>query len=226
MLSTIDEFRNAFYRTVGSRPQDYALTELGEDENDVADHFLTEGVWSAQRWLLAQGYAGWRSLSSPLVWVMESNGEHAADLPADFLRAWGTERISALRKPDGGPWGRQVEPREADAASGDCYYIPNEVEVRAVRRSNPPDGLRIDYHYRHQEFGDAMVIEFPEIARSLVVAEAADAAKYESWLQGDRPMEAKIEGNLMSQRKKAVDALRLTKSPRKLHNPVRYGNHW
>lgn len=226
MLATIGEFRNAFYRLVGSRPDDYALMELGESEDDVADHYLTEGVWSAQRWLLGTGYAGWRSLSSPLVWVMEANGEQTADLPSDFLRAWGSDHTSALRRSNGDAWGRQIEPREADHASGDCYYIPNETEVRVVRRANPPSGLVIDYHYRHPVFDDVVQIEFPEVARSLIVAEAGYAAMYESWLQGERPMEQKIEANLRSVRQKATDALRLTKSPRKLHNPVRYGNRW
>src|SRR5690625_1171161 len=111
-LTTVARCRAAFYRLVGSLPEDEGLTELGETENEVAHTFLTRGSRSAQRWMLKCGYHGWLR-RAPIEWEgSESEGGLYASLPSDLLRVAGDERRSGLLRDNGERWGHQRHPDE------------------------------------------------------------------------------------------------------------------
>ena len=220
-LTSVDQFRRTFLRLVGGRPEDHALTAYGEDENEVVDQYLTRGLRAAQRWMLRNGYVGWRTKAA-LTFTAQPDGSKTAPLPADFLRAFGDEFRSALVDSQGKHWGRQVTAYE-DHWQGPYYVVEGGV-VRLARGSNLPSGLYLDYHYRHPAFGDDVVIDFPLEARPLIPAEAANLAKDEAWFPRDSAQPVEIA--LMRARDGARGIARLTKQPRVMRNRRRAGNHW
>lgn len=228
-LSTVDRIRDAFYRLVGSDSTDTALSEQGEATNDVANQFLTRGCRKAQRWMLKQGYGGWRTRSSALTF----SGTDAADggryvtLPSNFLRGAGNDRVSALREANGDPWGTQVDDRD-ETMKGDGYYFRGE-KLWLLRNANPPSTLYLDYYFTHPVWDatlDDNEIDFPLEARSLIVAEAANEAKEDNWLPGGSEMEMKIERALLRAREEARDIARQSKQVKQFQKPRRYGTHW
>ena len=225
-LTTVARVLQSFYRLVGVTPDDPGLIEQGEAENDVAYLFLTRGSRAAQRWMLKSGYGGWRKRSAALSWTGSDavDGGRYATLPDDFLRAYGNERRSALVEAGGNRWGTQINPDEDDA-TGNGYYIRGE-QIWLTRKANPPATLYLDYHYRHPVWASAITIDFPLEARGLIVAEAANAAKEESWLPGDQTLETKIASALRLARAEALDVSRPTKQARTLRKPTRRANRW
>lgn len=230
-LSTVDRIKRSWYRLVGSESEDDALTNLGEDTDEVAYLALTDGSRRAQRWMLSNGYVGWRQRSSALSF----SGTDAADggrfvaLPTDFLRAYGSGRVgrSALTEASGRRWGREVTPNE-DHLEGDGYYIRDE-QLWLTRKATPPATLFLDYHYKHPAWDDDLEdadIDFPMDARSLIVAEAAVSAMHDNWLPGGRDMEVKILTALSRARENARDLARQTKEPRRMKKATRLANHW
>ena len=227
-LSTVLKCREAFYRLVGTDADDGALTAQTEQTDDVANLYLTRGCRNAQRWMLKMGYAGWRTRSGALSWsgTDETTGGRYTTLPTDFLRAWGTQRDSALHEANGTRWGQQVSP-EDDLLRGNHWYIRGD-ELWITRNASPPTTLYLEYQYLHPTW-DGLAdadIDFPVEARPLIIAEAADAAKEEFWLPGDVEMERKIDRAVRRAREEARDIARPTKQPRQLRRARRAGNHW
>ena len=228
-LNTVERIRDSFYRLVGSTSSDTALVEQGESTNDVANQFLTRGSRKAQRWMLKQGYGGWRIRSSALSFsgTDASDGGRYATLPTNFLKAVGNFRVSALREANGDPWGTQVDDRD-DTKQGDGYYLRGD-KLWLLRRANPPATLYLDYHYTHPVWDSTLddnEIDFPLEARSLIVAEAANDAKEENWLPGGQDLELKIERALVRAREEAKDIARLTTQVKTFQKPRRVGKHW
>lgn len=223
-LDTVDRFRHAFYRLVGSEGDDQELIRRGEELNEVADLFLTRGCRNAQRYMLSVGYTGWRTRSGAIEWLPASFGQVRAPLPGDFMRAYGDERRSALVDTDGRRWGAQAR-ADIDHIEGNFYFIDGEA-IRLTKRASPPTTLFLDYHYRHAPFSDTVSFTFPLEARPLIVAEAADLAKEDNWLPGGPEMERKIERALQRARTEARDVARSTKQPRSMRRSRRYGNRW
>jgi hypothetical protein len=225
-LDSVAKCRRAFYRLVGTTDDDAALTDLGESDTEVVDLSLTRGCRAAQRWMLKTGYTGWRQRSSALTWTGTdaTTGGQYASLPADFLRAYGSERVSALREANGDPWGMEIHPRD-DFRHGDFYYYRGE-EIWLARGASPPTTVYLDYHYQHPSWDDDVTIDFPVEARPLIIAEAANLAKEENWLPGARDMEMKIERALRRAREEAQDIARPSKQPRTLQKALRFGNRW
>ncbi len=216
----------AFYRLVGTDEDDPALIEHGEAENDVAFQYLTRGARTAQRWMLKQGYDGWRVRSTALTFSGSDDvdGGRYASLPTNFLRAYGNRKRSALVEAGGNRWGREIDP-EQDDWRGDGYYIRGE-QLWLTRMASPPTTLYLDFHFKHPTWTASVTIDFPMDARALIIAEAANVAKEENWLTGGRELEAKIERALVRAQKEAHDIARPTKSPRRMKEVVRHGNRW
>jgi hypothetical protein len=225
-LDSVAKVVAAWYRLVGSISSDGALTEQGEATDDVVYTYLTRGYRNAQRWMLKMGYGGWRKRTTALTWSGSdaADGGRYATLPSDFLRSYGNQRMSALREAGGDQWGQEVKPEE-DQLQGDYYYIRGE-QLWLGRDASPPTTLYFDYHYKHPLWSASVTIDFPMDARALIVAEAANVAKEENWLPGGPEMEQKIERALMRAREEAREIVRVTKGPRTLRKPPRYGNRW
>jgi hypothetical protein len=223
-LTTVAQLQNAFYRLTGSAAGDGALTENGEATSEVVNTFLTLGIREAQRWLLHMGYGAWRKRSAALTW----SGTDAADggrysaLPSDFLRAYGNDRMSALREANGDSWGVPVD---NELAQGDGYYFRGDV-LWLTRSANPPTPVYLEYHYTHPLITSGVTLDFPVDARSLIVAEAADVAMTENWLPGGAELIQKIELARTRARERARDIARAGKGPRTLRKPARLGNRW
>jgi hypothetical protein len=225
-LDSVEKVKDAWYRLVGTNPDDAALTELGESEDDIAYQYLTRGCRKAQRYLLKQGYRGWHTRSSALSWsgTDAANGGQYTALPSDFLRAAGDERVSALREANGDPWGQQVDIRQG-TLRGSGYYFKGD-ELWLTRGATPPTTLYLEYHTAHAAWTSVVTIDFPLEVRALIVAEGADAAMEENWLPGGREMEAKIDRALKRARLEAQDFARPTRQPRQFRKVRRVGGHY
>lgn len=225
-LDTVAEIVDAWYRLVASESGDQALEDQGEAVDDVAYINLTRGCRRAQRWMIRNGYQGWRKRSAALSFT----GTDAADggrkitLPTDFLRAYGNERRSALTQANGDRWGVQIE-AEMDHMKGDHYYMRGE-ELWVTRSAELPTTLYLDYHYRHPEWHDSVTIDFPLEARSLISAEAAYTAMHDNWIPGGRDLEQKIARAMLTAQEEARHIVRSTKQPRTFNKVRRFGNRW
>jgi len=225
-LDFVSKVRQAFYRLVGSLSADPALTIQGESTDDVAYLMLTRGSREAQRWMLDQGYEGWRKRSSALTFsgADDTDGGKYVSLPSDFLRAYTSERRSALVEANGDQWGRELD-AEDDRRKGDWYYLRGD-KLWLARLAAPPTTLYLEYHYQHPAWTSGVTIDFPLEARWLVVAEAAGLATSESWFPGDRESEARIHNRLLSERQHARRIARQGKGPRRLRMAKRYGTRY
>jgi hypothetical protein len=225
-LDTVARCVQAFYRLVGTESGDTELTLRDEAENDVAYLYLTRGARSAQRYMLRNGWGGWLKRSDVRTWegTDDANGGRYTTLPPDFLRAAGDHSRSPLVEPNGDRWGGLVEQDQNEVRGNGCYI--RGFRLWLLRGAQPPDVLHLEYHYRHAAWSDSVVIDFPLQARWLVVAEAASAAKDESWLPGGPDLEIKIERAVQNARKEALDIARQTRAMKQLKKPRRYGNRW
>lgn len=225
-LTTVQKIRWAFYRLVGSLEDDDALIEQGEAVNEVAYSFLTRGCRSAQLSMLDYGYGGWRRRTAALTWLGSDdlNGGRYVDLPTDFLRLYGNEKMSALVEANGRPWGTQKDPDDSTLI-GNYYYVRGE-QLWITRQASPPTTVYAEHHYAHPEWSDTVLLDFPIRCRPLIVAEAASVAKQENWLTGGPELESKIDRALVQARTEAQEYSRGTKQPRKVAKPLRYGNSW
>lgn len=227
-LDSVAKVKRAFFRLVGTESDDDALTLLGESANEVVELALTRGCRAAQRYMLDNGYQGWRKRSSAITW----SGTDAADggrysaLPTDLLRAYSTRHRSALVEANGDPWGREIDASE-DFLEGDLYYVRDE-QIWLARTASPPSTVYLTYHYLHPSWTslDDADIDFPTEARPLIPAYAADYAKDESWLPAGEDMENRIARALAKAQHEARKTARRTKTPRQFMKVRRYGNHW
>ena len=225
-MDTVGKVKAEFYRLVGTLPDDGALVENSEAQDDVAYLYLTRGSRAAQRWMLKMGYGGWRKRSAALTWsgTDAADGGRYATLPTDFLRACGSQRQSALREANGDGWGQEIIVYD-EQLEGDGYYFRGDT-LWLARTAAPPTTLYLDYHYTHPAWSASVTIDFPMDARALIVAEAADAAKAENWLPGDQAMEVKIGRALAQAREEARDVARPSRQPRQFKKAPRWGNRW
>ncbi len=223
-LDTVADLLAAFYRLVGTEEGDPALIEQGEASNAVAYQALTKGIRSGQRFMLSKGYMGWRELSAALTWTPASvTGIYVAAVPSGFLRAFGNAKMSALIGSDGKRWGQEITAYD-HSASGQCYWFEGE-EIKIPATTTPPT-LRLDYHYRHDALDGSATITFPQEARSLIVAYAANHAKQDNWLPGGPEMELKVREAVKVAEQNAIDVARPTKTPRQIRVRKAYGTHW
>jgi hypothetical protein len=224
-METVAEVLRAFYRLTGSESGDPGLTDRGEAADEVAYEYLTRGCWAAQRFMLKQGYSGWRKRTSALVWNGSdaTDGGRYADLPADFMRADGRDDFSCLVEQDGTQWGTPIR-ADQDYLTGSYFYFVGD-QLWLTRYASPPQTLYLLYHYRHPKWAADVTIDFPTEALPLVVAEGANVAKEEDWLP-ERDAEDRIERALVRARTEALDIARLTKQPRGFRNRNRFGTRY
>lgn len=223
-LTTVVQIRNLFYRLLSTDEDDSGLTQQGESINEVAYTYLTEGCRAAQRWMLKNGYHGWRRRSSAITsWsgADATDGGRYTDLPSDHLRVYGTGQMSALVLANGEPWGELIEP-ENYQYEGDFYYIRGE-ELWLTRKAQVPATVYLEHHYLHPAWSDGVTIDFPIEARRLIAAEAAWRAVDESWYPFGPVEELKIEKAVTKARSHAASIARPTKEPRRMRPARRYG---
>ena len=223
----------ALYRLTGTVSGDDGMEENGEDTDEVGYIYLTRGFRAAQRWLIARGLGDrWRKRSSALSWsgADSTDGGRYAALPDDFLRLTGVRasnglRSGALREANGDAWGQEIA-AEDDRYKGNFYYLKSD-QLWLARDASPPTTLYLDYFYKHPAISAATVsFDVPVDAVHLCVAEGANAAKEESWMEGGAEAEAKIERALARAQGEAVEIARQSRNRGKLrHRPV-YGSRW
>lgn len=225
-LTSAAQFVRAFYRLVGEVSSDPELVALGEDVDEVAYTFLTRGTRAGQRWLLDNGYMGWRKRSSALTWsgTDDTTGGTYSDLPSDFLKAFGNQKRSALVEANGDPWGIEVNAVD-DTLEGDGYYFRGD-ELWLLRKASPPSTLYLDFHYTHPAWDENTAVDFPAEARGLIPAEAANLAALDNWLPGGNEMLAKVDRALKLAREQARALGRASKQVRQFRRPARHGNRW
>lgn len=218
----------AFFRLCGTETDDPELTLLGEGDNDVFLLNVTDGCRDAQRYMLDMGYAGWHKRSAALVFLGadDTDGGRYTELPSDFLRAYGTDRVSCLREANGNDWGLEVH-HEKHHHRGEFFFFRG-TQLRITRGASPPTTLFLEYHFLHPNWDglDDSDINFPLDARRLIVAQAANTAKEENWFPLDAAGELKIERALKRAKQKARGVARLSKTPRRFRSVRRVGNHW
>ena len=230
-LTSVAMLKEAWYRLCGTTAEDPALSENGEAADEVAYVSLTRGVRAAQRYMLKQGYRGWRTRSSALSWsgTDAANGGRYTALPSDFLRGFGNFRVSPIREANGDPWGAMLtEADEEVYARGNYFYFRGD-ELWVARNASPPTTAYLEYHYQHPAINAELAdgsIDFPMEARPLIVAEAANVAKEEDWLPYGPEVEQKIERALVRARAEAQDIARPSKAPRRFHYHGPYGSRW
>ncbi len=221
-LTTVTVIRDAFYRLVGTVPDDTALSEMSESENDVAYIYLTQGCHTAQKYLLDQAYLGWRQRSDALTWTGTdaTTGGRYSSLPSDYLRADGNRDRSALVKAGGDRWGRQID-QENDTAKGNYFYFIGD-EIWLARGASPPT-VYLKYHYQHPEWVSDVTIDFPLDVRPLLIAYAANLAKNENWFTGSAEEKLAIREAVSQAENNARKYARQTKQPRQWRKKPTYG---
>lgn len=225
-IDTVAKAKYAFLRLMGLEASDPALTELGEAADDVVYLYLTRGTDKAQRWMLKNGYAGWRKRSTALSWTgtdATTGGRYSA-VPTDFMRAAGDHHLSPLVEANGDRWGQLIDDRDELAYGDYCYFRGEQLWIS--RGANPPTTVYLDYHYTHPVWTSLVVIDFPLKARALIIAEAANCAKEEDLLPGGPEHEVKIDRAMRMAREEAMDVARTTRVQRRMRAPYRAGNRW
>lgn len=233
-LDSVAKVKRAFLRLVGTESDDPDLTLRSESTNEVVELALTMGFREAQRWMIDQGYRGWRKRSAALSF----SGTDAADggtytnVPTDFLKAYGSRRASCLVEADGDLWGTEIDDEEAPWYRGAYFYFRGSndsgMQLWLARNASPPSTLYLEYHYVHpswESLADAD-IDFPMDARSLGVANAATIAMEEDWFPGGPAMEIKVTRALGKAERRVRRMIRSTKQPRTMRKPRRFGTRW
>lgn len=228
---TVVKILAGFFRLVGTVSSGQELTEQGEDQDDIAYLNITRGCRKAQRWMLQNGFGGWRKRTAT---VLSFSGSDSVDggrfttLPSDFLRAYGDHRRSCLTEANGDRWGEEITEQE-DHKKGDLFYFRGH-ELWLSRVASPPTNLYLDYHFIHPAWDDALQagdgIDFPMEARYLIVAMAAETAMDDNWLPGGQELEGKIGRAVKRAQNEARHIARPTKQPRQFQKVRRFGNRW
>jgi len=230
------ELRQAFYQLVNTTSDDDALVEQGEAVDEIANRALQYGVWNAQTYLISIGAGNrWRTTSSALTWSgSDSTGGKYTALPADCLRIAGDERNSALRSADGVQWGMLVDERDRFRVRGNYYYLldhDGESRLWLARGANPPSGTVLDYFYRHPTWTDDTgtadnAVDFPEMDRAMIPAEAAYYAMTQSWVPRGLELATRIQQARNNARSEARLRVNMTRQPRRTRNVRGIGTHW
>lgn len=226
-LDTVVKIVSAFYRMIGSVASDQSLTEQGESADDVAYLNLTRGTRIAQRYMIDQSFGGWRQRSSALSFTGSDSadgGRYVTTMPSDFLRAYGSNRRSALVEANGDRWATETI-EDQDHLKGDHYYLKGSV-LWLTRTANPPTTIFLDYHYKHPAWSSNVTIDFPMEARHLIVAQAAACAIDDNWVSGGEEMEARVGRAVTKAQSEARGISRTTRQPKKFKKVIRFANRW
>ena len=232
-LDSTAKVKRAFFRLVDTEADDPELTLLSEGTNEVVELLLTRGFRAAQRWMLEQGYQGWRKRSSALTFTGTdaADGGRSTNVPTDFLKAYGNKRRSCLSEANGDRWGTQIDPDDPHRKADHFYFRGSDdkgMQLWLARTASEPATVYLEYHYLHpkwESLADAD-IDFPLENRFLGVAEAATFAMVEAWLPGGPELEVKIQRALVHAQREARRTVRATKQPREMLKLRRFANRW
>ena len=225
-LNTEANYRELFYRLVGTTSSDGALTDNGESASEVADLCITHGLRAAQVFLLGCGMSWrWIKRSSAITW----SGTDAADggqyvaLPSDLLRLKGDGSYSPIVEADGEQWGTLID---ADKShwTGDFVYLKND-RLYKTRDASAPTTAYIEYHFQHPDFTSGVTLDFPTDLAGLAVAYGAQFGSLEGWLPGDVQLEAKLDKSVALWERRAKAASRRDRAPRRMSAPQKTGNN-
>lgn len=238
MSTTLDnraELRLAFYRLTGFSDGDGSLSEHEVQSGDTVNSWLQEGLWEAQSWYLSNADPHLWKRTIPLAVEEDDEGKFVR-LPGDFLRLYGDQENSAIRKPGSSRWGRLIPPEDGQRRAYASYWIENRDRLRFSRGTSVETGLVLDYNYRHpvlssddegdDEEGAYGVIDFPVEDRRLIVALAAEiASQHPSFPAGfERAMQIQRYADQLKTR--IYTRARRTREPRKVRHPRGLGSHW
>jgi hypothetical protein len=223
-----------FYHHLGTSASDGALTEHDSESGEQALRLLQFGLWNAQAHLIDAGKGDrWRTTSSALAsWsgADATDGGRYVSL-ADggsftrFLRFAGDEENSALREPDGTPWGKEVTERERFRVRGNYWYTLGDDQLWVARGANPSATLVADYYQRHALLEEATPIDFPVELAPLIPLEAADLALADNWPGVDETQRAEIRNGLKNWRARAGKSRR-TRTPPRMRARRTTGTHF
>lgn len=226
-LTDRDSLERAFYRLTGTASSDGALTEHDDTSKEAVLQLLQQGVWDAQEILISFGRGEfWTTQSSTLSFtdVELTQGGSYASLPTDFLRLAGTEDLSALRRPKGESWGRQVPQEWGRRLRGSKYWI-EDGKLWVSRGADPPSDLVMDYYYEHPELEASTEVDFPKRDRPLIVACAAMEALAENWFP-EPNRKTEIIANFRLKRAHAWRNSRTSRGPRRIQREPTIGTHY
>lgn len=219
LLTNRAQLRAAMFRLLGSESTDEALTEHGEEVNEVANGAVQNGIWLAQKELIGLGFREWPTTAVLDFGAVAADGTRSAALPDDFLRLAGDERNSALLDSQGRPWGGLIDARLKRRAGSSAYWIEGG-SLHLGRLSVPPTGAYIEYHYRHPvlESDDAATdpLDFPLDWRPLIPPFAATVLITEAWSKFGADQEVRVARALDLWVEKASRWVRKTQEPQKL----------
>lgn len=224
VIEDLADLRRSFSRLLGISVDD-DFSAYDSEEQETIHHYLQQGLWNAQYWLLTHTpYRGWLTSASLTLSSEDARGERTADLPSDFLRLDGTRRRSGLRYADGTRWGVLVGPEDFRKAWGNYYTIEND-QIVVSKGATITGTLEIDYHFYHPELTEAGVtLNFPKLDRHLIPAEAAVLAMNDGWVpfESDSEREAIVTA-LAHRRQVAGSRARRDKQPAMVRIP---GSSW
>lgn len=226
VLNNREDIRAAFYSRLNTSADDDALAEGFASAEEHANEYVQLGIDSAQAWTI--------EVCDPLRWLARFNLADWQDdcigtyheLPADFLRLSGDDRHSAIIRPNGSPWGRQLEDnrRRHQFRFEHAYYLANDRIYLIDKSPRPPTGSQCEYHHRLAVVEtDADPIDFPLHDRWLIVAYACWHAVKDSWIPGAAEMESKVERDLEHWRQEVARRQRRSRQPRRMRTPAALG---
>jgi hypothetical protein len=223
------EIKNAIYQLTGFSGSDGALSEHETNTGDALNRFVYQAMRDAQSWYLSSVNPNyWKKQSATLTFtdVQSTEGRYYSALPSDFLRLFGDEENSALRRPTGRRWGRLIDADRRNIRGSNYYWIEND-QVSVARGATIPSDLVMDYTYLIPELtADGTAVDFPQDDRVLIPAFAA--VDISSWpmFPGDNELRQRLKDYLTDTQRQIYVRGRRTKEPRKVkHNPT-FGQRW
>jgi len=231
-VATLDnrvEIKLAIYQLTGFSGEDGALSEHETNTGDALNRIVYQAMRDAQSWYLSQVNPNyWKKQSSTLSFtdVQSTEGRYYVALPSDFLRMYGDQENSALRRPNGRRWGQLVDPDQRSIRGSNLYWLEHD-ELSVARGATIPTDLVMDYTYLIPELtADGTAVDFPQDDRILIPAFAAVDIADMPMFPGDAELRQRIGSYLKRKQREIYVRGRRTKEPRKVkHNPT-VGNRW
>ena len=230
--------KRALYRLVNADDADDDLIEHDDSTLEGVYLSLQQGAEAAQLYLVDAGVGDtWLTTTSSALSFTGSDPNRYYDLPdgagadAAFLRIYGDQDLTGLRRSDGERWGRLISAEIRWRTRGNYYYTrgsasEGKARLYLSRGAAPPSDLFLDYIYRLPALADSTTVDFPEPDRPLIVAFAAVHAMEESWLPGGPEMESKLMRNLDRRKHDAWRRARRSRQPKQAQPAVMVGDHW
>ncbi|MCK5316325.1 MAG: hypothetical protein KAJ55_00345 [Anaerolineales bacterium] len=227
-LSNRVELVNAFYRLTGLSASDTGFSSNETSAKDTLYTWLYQAMREAQSWYLSSvDPTYWYTVSPTISWssAPQTDGGYSASLPADFLRLFGDQDNSALRRPNGLRWGRLIDAHQRNRR-GDYYYVIEKTLWR-TRGSTPFSDLVADYNNEIAQLtDDTTAPDFPDVDRVVIPAWMAVLAADHPSFPGSTELRQRLGSNLEREKRQIYVRGRRTREPRKLRHAQTLGSHW